>query len=43
MDLVIKNEELPLQLDNHCRQIFDLVKQSIKENRNWQMVENLAG
>ena len=43
MDLVIKNEELPLQLDNHCRQIFDLVKQSIKENRNWQMVENVAG
>lgn len=39
MDLVIKNEELPLQIDNHCRQVFDLVKQSIKENRSWQSVE----
>lgn len=42
MELVIKNEELPLQVDNHCRQIFDLVKQSIVENCNWQLVENVV-
>ncbi len=42
MSLVIKNEELPLQFDNHCHQIFELVKQSILEYRNWQLVENLA-
>ena len=42
MDLVIKNEELPLQVENHCHQMFNLVKQSIMENRNWQLVENVA-
>lgn len=43
INLVIKNEELPLQVDNHCHQIFDLVKQSIMDNRNWQLIENVAG
>ena len=42
MDLVIKNEELPLQVKNHCHHMFNLVKQSIMENRNWQLVENVA-
>lgn len=42
MKLVVKNEELPLQLDNHCHQMFNLVKQSMMENCNWQLVENVA-
>lgn len=42
MDLVIKNEELALQVDNHCHRIFDLVKQSLLENRNCQLIENIA-
>lgn len=42
MDLVIRNEELSLQVDNHCRQMFDLVKQSLLDYRNWQLVENVA-
>ena len=42
MSLVIKNEELPLQIDNHCRQMFDLVNQAILSNRQWQLVENVA-
>ena len=43
MSLVMKNEELPLQLDNHCRQMFDLVHQAIISHRNWQLVESVAG
>jgi hypothetical protein len=43
MSLVIKNEELPLHVDNHCHQLFDLVNQAIVENRNWQLVETVAG
>lgn len=43
MNLVIKNEELPLQIDNHCYQIFQLVNQAIIENRNWQLVESVVG
>jgi hypothetical protein len=42
MNLVAKNEELPLQIDNHCHQIFNLVKQAIADNRKWQMVETVT-
>lgn len=42
MDLVIRNEELPLQVNNHCHQTFNLVKQSLLDYRNWQLVENIA-
>ena len=41
--LVIKNEELPLQVDNHCRKMFDLVSQAIAENRHWQIIETAPG
>jgi hypothetical protein len=43
MNFVIKNEELPLQVDNHCRQMFDLVHEAVAENRHWQLVESVAG
>lgn len=43
MNFVIKNEELPLQVDNHCRQMFDLVQEAVAENRHWQLVESVAG
>lgn len=43
ISIVIKNEELPLQLDNHCRQMFEFVKQAIEHNRHWHLVESLAG
>lgn len=43
MTLVMKNEELPLQIDNHCHQMFDMVNQAIESNRHWQLVENVAG
>ncbi|TAE59023.1 MAG: hypothetical protein EAZ76_16950 [Nostocales cyanobacterium] len=43
MNIVIKNEELPLQLNNHCRQVFDYLKQEIENNRNWQLIESISG
>lgn len=43
MNFVIKNEELPLHLDNHCRQMFDMVQEAVAENRHWQLVESVAG
>ena len=43
MNFVIKNEELPLQFDNHCRQMFDRVQKAVAENRHWQLVESVVG
>ncbi len=43
MSLVVKNEELPLQVENHCHQMFQLVNQAIVGSRNWQIVEQVAG
>ena len=43
MSIVIKNEELPLQIDNHCRQIFEYVKQAIERSRHWHLIEIIAG
>ena len=31
LSLIVKNEELPLYLDNHCQQKFTLLQQKIKE------------
>ncbi|OUL26135.1 MULTISPECIES: hypothetical protein [unclassified Nostoc] len=43
LSIVVKNEELPLQLDNHCRQVFEFVKQAIEHSRHWHLIESLAG
>lgn len=42
MSIVVKNEELPLQLNNHCRQVFETVKQAIENCRYWHLIESLA-
>lgn len=42
MSFVVKNEELPLRSNNHCRQIFNLVNQAIAENRQWHLIESAA-
>ena len=42
VSLVIKNEELPLQADNHCRQMFDRLQQAIQDNPSWQIEELLS-
>lgn len=43
MNFVIKNEELPLQVDNHCHQMFNMVQDAVAANRYWQLVESIAG
>ncbi|MFB2935398.1 hypothetical protein ACE1B6_08975 [Aerosakkonemataceae cyanobacterium BLCC-F154] len=43
MTLVVKNEELPLQVENHCYQMFQLVSQAIVDYRSWQIIEQVAG
>jgi hypothetical protein len=39
---VVKNEELPLKSNNHCREIFNSVNQAIAENRQWHLIECVA-
>lgn len=43
VNLVVKNEELPLQVNNHCRQMFDLIQKTIAEDRHWQLEEDAIG
>jgi hypothetical protein len=42
MNFVVKNEELPLKTDNHCRRKFNLVNQAVAESRQWQLLESVA-
>ncbi len=42
MNFVIKNEELPLQVDNHCYQVFNQVNQAVQDARCWQLIEIAA-
>jgi hypothetical protein len=42
MSFVVKNEELPLRNNNHCRQIFNLVNQAVAENRQWHLIKSAA-
>ncbi len=37
IDLVVKNEELPLRTQNHCREIFTQVNQAISEANSQSM------
>lgn len=43
LNLVVKNEELPLQSDNHCAQMYDRVSQAMADNQHWRLVESVAG
>lgn len=42
MNFVIKNEELPLQVDNHCYQVFNQVNQAVQDARCWKLIEVAA-
>lgn len=42
MSFVVKNEELPLQSNNHCRQMFNSVNRAVAENRQWHLIESAA-
>ena len=43
VSLVVKNDELPLQLDNHCRQLFEGEQGVITKDYQWQLVESVPG
>lgn len=43
MSIVVKNEELPLQVKNHCRQMFENVNQAIIDSQQWRLIEQVAG
>ena len=43
MNFVLKNEELPLQVHNHCSQMFDAISDAIAGNEQWQLLEKVAG
>jgi len=38
VNLVVKNDELPLQTNNHCRQIFERLQQVLSEDHQWQLI-----
>jgi hypothetical protein len=41
LSFLVKNEELPLNPHNHCRQIFDLLRVAIAHNYDWESIDNL--
>jgi len=42
LNFVIKNEELMLQVDNHCKVVADRVQQAIESHQQWQLLEKVA-
>ncbi|NEP76377.1 MAG: hypothetical protein F6K29_33495 [Okeania sp. SIO2G5] len=42
MNVVVKNEELPLTVNNHCRQQFNLVTQVVSSRHGLQLIEGAA-
>jgi hypothetical protein len=42
MNFVIKNEELPLQVDNHCRRIFETINRALAELKQWNLIDSVV-
>lgn len=40
LNFLVKNDELPLNPNNHCRQIFDLLRVAIAHNYDWQSLDS---
>lgn len=38
VNFVIKNDELPLNMDNHCHQLSEEVKKAIANNQEWHLI-----
>ncbi|NES72967.1 MAG: hypothetical protein F6K24_51115 [Okeania sp. SIO2D1] len=36
---VVKNEELPLQQQNHCKQMFEHLREEIANSNSWRLLE----
>ncbi len=41
LSFLVRNEELPLQLDNHCRQVFAALRLAIAHCPDWQPLSSL--
>jgi hypothetical protein len=41
LSFVVKNEELPLNSNNHCHQMFDLLRVAIEQHKGWQPITSL--
>ena len=41
VDIFVKNDELPLQSNNHCQQKYKLVLENIAKQKEWQLMENV--
>jgi hypothetical protein len=42
MSFVVKNEELPLQVENHCRKMFELVTRTVEASDYWRLIETVT-
>jgi hypothetical protein len=43
MQFVMKNEELPLQVNNHCKQMFETITRAITDTEDWKVIETVSG
>ncbi|MCS6813585.1 MAG: hypothetical protein NZ772_08460 [Cyanobacteria bacterium] len=42
LNFVVKNEELPLQANNHCRRMFELVNNTLLDSNSWELLEHVS-
>ncbi|MEN9207451.1 MAG: hypothetical protein Q6L50_10370 [Gloeomargarita sp. GMQP_bins_120] len=42
LQVVVKNEELPLHRHNHCQQVFEKIRAAISDQQDWQLLELVA-
>ncbi len=42
LQVVAKNEELPLQQRNHCQQVFEKITAAISHNQSWELLDLVA-
>ena len=40
VDIIVKNDELPLQVNNHCRQLFNKIAETITQSPQWHLLES---
>jgi hypothetical protein len=40
LSFLVRNEELPLKSDNHCRQVFDALRLAIAHCPDWQPISS---
>lgn len=41
LKVVVKNEELPLQTQNHCQKMFEQVHKAMSASRRWKLIDQV--